>query len=468
MRRAALALALLSLAGAAHADPVKADLSRHIAPLLPTLTITTNSDGSSTFQLGGDLLFGITRRWDLDIQPTFLATTTDGIAGLFNFTGNNGTTTPWTLGLQFAFLDLGSEVTMDDTAFAKMKRQVYQACNADPNGPVLHALCDAGSKAWMNSIGLDPPGQSGPADIVKVEAYEACVAFCKSHPADKSCTDQFNVQQAQDIRNVDPGDLCSEGLKIWQDKYDKPMRERRGKFPKHIVAFGFSLGASQQKFFEPNLQDFKDNFNREMIDQGASFRVPPVTLSARTENELEARAAFSFTYISTTSGFTTEMPLTYRYFASPSRFNATLCTPVGVGTPSMPMMSGTTAPVQSCETLPLGIPTHTHQGSLGVLFGYVSKPDSFWRFSIGPNFVYQHALSVSGPSDTFLAQLEAPVYLNFASAPQGWTGTFMGVVVVTPSIGVTTGTFGTNLQLGIGVGVFARRSMFPRALEWIQ
>jgi hypothetical protein len=463
------ALILTAAAGAARGEPLKADLKVHVAPILPTLDITTNTDGSSTFRLGGDLLFGISHRWDLDIQPTFLATTTNGLVGLFNFSGNNGQSTPWTLGLQFAFIDLGPDLPMNDSDYAKVKRQVYQACNADPNGPVLHQLCDAGRKAWFSSQGLDEPSWGGPMDIVKIEAYEACTAYCKAHPTDKSCSEHFLTQPANDIRSVDPGDLCSEGLKIWMDKYDRPARERRGRFPSYVAAAGFSLGASQQTFLEPDLSLFQRDFNRLQDSVGTKGQVPDIPLVVHTENELEARAAFSLTYVSTSSGFTTELPLTYRYFATPSPFNATFCQPVGPVVQQMPSAMGmvTTAPAQSCQTLPLGIPTHTHQGSLGVLFGYVSKPDAFWRFSVGPNLVYAHALSVSGPSDNLLAQLQAPVYLNFANAPMSWTGSFMGVVVVTPSIGVNTGTFGTHLQLGLGVAVFARRTMFPRALEWI-
>jgi len=44
---------------------------------------------------------------------------------------------------------------------------------------------------------------------------------------------------------------------------------------------------------------------------------------------------------------------------------------------------------------------------------------------------------------------------------------FKGVVVVTPTVGGSIGTFGNQWVANVSLQLFARRSIFPRGLEWI-
>jgi hypothetical protein len=438
--RAWCACALLVLTATARADEASGRV--HVAPVLPTFQLATNTDGTSTLKVALDLLIGLNQMWDLDIAPTFIANTTGGLGNLFSFNGNSlGVGTPWTVGLQLAFNDIGAESLMDPVAFEPVRRAVYNACGQSCDCPtVLPALCEEGRKAWFKTTGLDGPGMRGPYDIVKGEAVRACQYFCSNHPLDDSCK-RFADAPA-DPRSVSPEKLCDEGLRIWLQKYDRPARERRGRFPIHSIALGASFGASQQSYLTPDPTKPQDPMN-------------PTLISA-TGNKFEARAAFSYTHVAQATPLTVEVPLTYRYTSIAATQTARYCAPAGNATLAA-------LPVESCTERPLGAPSPTHDLFLATYVGYVDKPDAFWRASAGPALDYQH----HDGNDYFLLALQVPVYLNFASAPSSYTGDFKGVIQATPSIGLAVGPTGNSLQLGVMVGVVARRSVFPKALEWL-
>ncbi|HZS42010.1 MAG TPA: hypothetical protein VFF06_34515 [Polyangia bacterium] len=421
MKRAALSVALASafaFSSVAAADDATttttpAGGARRVAPLVPSLDMTANTDGSTTVRLALDLIIGLSSDWDFELTPTFMTNTQNGLGGLFNFSGG----APWTAGLSIAFLDLAPQ----------------------PNGPPTAAVLD-----------------------VKREAWNACRQICQPGVAANGCERFSSSLQPVD---TSPEDLCDAGQKIWLEKYDRQLREVRGRFPKHVVGLGGALGSSQFTYLASDVSSFGAITNVDVAPAGS--RLP---LSVHTENDLEGRAALSYAYVSTERPFSIELPLTYRYFHTAQTQTTTFCTPsqnVITNAPSDPNSMPTIAMGQTCQTLPLGAPTATHEVAIAAYFGYVNKPDGFWRFGVGPSIDWQHIINGQASADRVALTIQSPIYLNFASAPKSWAGDFKGVVVLTPTAGVSVGTFGTNWVANVSIQIFARRSIFPRGLEWI-
>jgi len=90
---------------------------------------------------------------------------------------------------------------------------------------------------------------------------------------------------------------------------------------------------------------------------------------------------------------------------------------------------------------------------------------SLWRFAAGPSFQYQ----TGAAGDIAILGLEAPFYLNFASAPAAYgSKNFQGIVRLTPLLGASHQSGNWASYVLMTLSLVADTTMFRRPLEWKQ
>jgi hypothetical protein len=118
--------------------------------------------------------------------------------------------------------------------------------------------------------------------------------------------------------------------------------------------------------------------------------------------------------------------------------------------------------------------------------GYVSRPSGWWRASIGPLLGVQvtpEPVNLRDKVATTLAAganlgkgledktlvtvgVMAPIYVNFARAPEEWVGEYKGLARVTPTFLAIHGDTGWDLRFLVTIDLLGQRTLFGRALDW--
>ncbi len=142
---------------------------------------------------------------------------------------------------------------------------------------------------------------------------------------------------------------------------------------------------------------------------------------------------------------------------TPSDTTARWCVPAGV----VPRPDGSGSdPAQACTDRPLGAPaiasTVQYAAAVGIADGY----RGFWRGAVG--VYHQHQLA----SERDVFGLEAPLYLNFASAPDGYGGDYKGILRLVPSVEWRYAPSGREVVGFLRVELLGQRSLFADALDF--
>ncbi|KYF54054.1 hypothetical protein BE04_25025 [Sorangium cellulosum] len=372
MRRAATALlgvALLAGAAPASAQPMRAEPGgSRVAPILPALKLEGSTEGSAKLEVGADIVVRASDSIDLSFAPSFEVTTADGLAALFS-------------------------TEEADEAGAMPWRA---------GGTVsLYYLGEPVSRTAIAAF--------RDSDLrMKSSAVARCQVVCAQGPEEGSCKNfRAALGQVQSASSISPEDLCSDGQALWLEYERHIARELRGMYPDLTVSAKAVAG--------------RDSFTYVAED-------PDQTPLALHEDERHT------TYeIGTSLAWVTPVPLgwgsmltlegsfrvTAGYEASP--VSAEWCTPVG----SVPRQDGSGADeAEACTTGTFGAPASSTKMRGALRVGALNRLQDLWRLALGPYVVRD--------GDSYAIGVEAPLYLNFASAPPEYVGDYKGLLAVTP------------------------------------
>jgi hypothetical protein len=389
--------------------PVRARGRAHVAPLLPTLELGVDTDGRTQVSVGLDLLLGITNGWDLAFSPFFRAKA-DSAANLFGGDADSGKW--WLLGASLTFTQLGLRVP-------------------------------------------SRPGSGGPIDQLKAAAYQVCEAACTRPAAsddDRAFCDRFTSVSPSEI---DPSEFCSDGKQLLRGQ--PQLYEWGGRFPRLALSVGAMAGSNSFQFLRPQLEE------------SPSQKTPMCVIDyvAARERHTDWSFATSATFVGH-NGMTVEVPLTVTERWKPSEHRVTACAAAGQYVPpgQAPTAPGTlpgTVPLQECQEHNLGSPVSTLTVFMTAQVGYVLRPSGFFRASVGP------LLSWSDITVDKLTTVgfEAPVYLNFVSAPPQFVGDYKGLIRVTPAALWTHSFARWESRFVVLIELLGQRTLFGKALDWL-
>ncbi|XXY53645.1 hypothetical protein WME91_21150 [Sorangium sp. So ce269] len=372
MRRAAKALlgvALLTGTAPASAEPSKAEPGgSRIAPVLPTLKLEGSTEGSAKLEVGADIVVRASDSIDLSFAPSFELTTADGLAAL-----------------------LSTDET--DEAGAMPWRA---------GGTVsLHYLGKPVSRTAIAAF--------RELDLrMKRAAVARCAVVCAQAPEEGSCKNfEAALKQVQSDSSISPEDLCSDGQALWKEHESHIARDLRGMYPDLILSARAVAG--------------RDSFTYVAEDPDQT----PLVLH-EDERHTTYEIGSSLAWITpATVGWGSMLTLegSFRVTAGyeASTVSAEWCMPVG----SVPRQDGSGADeAEACTTGTFGAPASSTKMRGALRAGMLNRLQDLWRFAVGPYVVRD--------GDSYAVGFEAPLYLNFASAPPEYVGDYKGLLAVTP------------------------------------
>jgi len=414
-RAIAFAVALAQTVSIARADPTPDSPTQgagraRLAPVLPTLRLSGSTDGAGIIQASLDLVVGIADDWDLAITPTYVGAA-PSIAQLFSSSDNAGANKPWALGGSVTFIQLG--------AGASDQR----------------------------------PGSGGAMDQVKKRAYEICMSRCQGDNASdderKFCAENARLSPYE----IDPQRFCIKGQALLLEK-DVLIREQRAAFPQVQISVGALAGSNDFPYFTTNSDH---------------------QLFPHDESHVDYAVAGSVTYVRRNTGFTFELPLLWTARWLPSSDQLSICASAGTFFAGNQMLSTGMA----CANAVIGPPHQDSRVFTTAQFGYVSRPSGFWRASIGPLLAYDDngtlqsftaaGLAATVADTSLTVGIQSAIYLNFVRAPDGTVGDYRGLIRVAPTVQwVQARGGGWDTQFFVVVSLLGQRTLFARALDWLQ
>lgn len=244
--------------------------------------------------------------------------------------------------------------------------------------------------------------------------------------------------------------LCPAGQAVYNRLLEAQIpRERMAATPHLALAVGYRFGQASFRYLEPTA--------------GA-----PQSLQEASANQWHHAGAISLTwlpYIAFRGGvekapprfqLTVELPLIVAQTWSAASTTAQVCTTVGqVGAD----------PARACADHVVGAPTGAAVLRFTPQIGIADTKSLLWRVAGGPYI----AVNLSGP-DSGRIELGAqlPLYLNVPAGLSGYQGTYQGLLQMTPRVSwAQTAAGWQDVKFTIQVAVLGKRSMFPRALQWL-
>ncbi|HTN89979.1 MAG TPA: hypothetical protein VL242_40165 [Sorangium sp.] len=335
---------------------------------MPTLKLEGSTEGSAKFEVGADIVVLDSDSINLSFAPSFEVTTADGLAALFS---------------------------TDET---------------DEAGAMPWR---AGGTVSLYYLGKPSPRTDNTALLesdlrMKTLAVARCEEICAMRVEEESCKKfQAARKQVESASSMSPEDFCSSGQALWNAYEHDIARELKGMYPDLILSARAVAG--------------RDSFTYVAEDPDQT----PLVLH-EDERHTAYEIGTSLAWITPASvGLGSMLTLegsfrvTAGYEASP--VSAQWCMPVG----SVPRQDGSDADeAEACTTGTSGAPASSTQMRGALRAGMLNRLQNLWRFALGPYVVRD--------GDSYAVGFEAPLYLNFASAPPEYIGDYKGLLAVTP------------------------------------
>lgn len=311
-------------------QPEKATSVGYVAPIVPTLKVTASTTGKSDFQIGIDILRGLSARWDLHVLPSLRATTDGGTGDLFQFSnGKLSSGAPWMFGVTVAF----SKLALPEPLSQRMADRKVQRAVARKAAAACLARC-------------------GAEDITDDEK-----TFCQANQG----------RTAADLVDLDPGDLCAGGKAMFAANFTEDEVRQARLFPQWDISAGFELGLSEMQY---------------LVEQPGNGPDAPKMYTEDSRAASSMTGALAVTYVRPEPGygFTLELPLSagHRWDAQQT---------VGQYCPSSGSVGD--APIVTCSERPVGAPAQNFVVNAAVLAGVVDTDHAYWRIAAGPMVNYK-------------------------------------------------------------------------------
>lgn len=419
----------------------------HPLPVVPTLRLSGDLAGKSTFDAGMDLLVGLPKSsrlslWDLQIFVGFQLATDKGVGQLFKLKGGElgvGSTGSFRTIISLQRPDqvieydtqdpteemkknaatkciaVARAATPQDTAkIAKYQALSESPASINPSKESEHGdLCDEGSKLFFDKF----------YGMRKAAALDKCIEVAKKRGTASEVSHYMKLKEG-DAAKIEDWQLCKEGREA------PPHR-----FPKYLISLGASLGWVENAYYE------KD----------------PVTMLLREQKpatNLPYSAALSYAWIPTRErlrGLTLEVPLLFSSRWSASQRTARNCADSVKSEKGM---------AQECSDVTLDAPTNKLQLWTTLQLGYVDHKAGLWRATLGPTVSYEIT------KEELALGFQAPLYFNAATGLPGYEGKYTGLVRIMPSFTATRTDMGWGAEFTVQFALLGQRLMFSRALEW--
>jgi hypothetical protein len=312
---------------------------------------------------------------------------------------------------------------------------------------------------------------------MKVSTYDVCIKHCSGEECgnfkkdaalkdkrDWSASDvckyaqeAWHAYEAGDVQSGALGDVLAEGCAIACEGQAGCVKTLActnaqavlsglvarhsltpGQFPDWKISGGLLSGARQFTWLDGSVEND-----------------PTAALTVKTETRYSLKAGVSATHVQGLTdvyGLTLEAHGSFESRYSAASTTAHYCQPVGT-------VSGATA--EHCSDTPLGAPVESLSYGLEVDVGVVDNLDARWRAALGARW------EPTTPGKPARFALRLPFYVNFANAPAGYTGSYKGLLRITPTLAYSRDpTLGFVASTSITVDIFGDMSMFPEVLDY--
>ena len=461
------------------APSVSADESTgKLRSVWPTMQLTLKTDGAAAATAGVDIQFGIPGHvsWEASIAPQVqIGTSSSGVAQVFGDTSHKQTgPTSWSAGgtlslMSWDFRPVNPQaVSNADLREALARDAALRVCRAecdkatdrrecldyfrnvsddffsatrtvDDDAYQKEGLCSKGNDVRVEVLGL------GPFQDADQEAYRAALAVCAAEDCQKQDLRGSVYCARIEQKTLDRAKLCPDGLAMVSPK-TTAGREFTSPYSRWIFSLAGTASGGAFSFYAG--------------DAGGS-------LTKQSETKVGGAVAASVAFIDAPSRFTLEVPFYYSNLWSASTRPLHSCSDAG-------QLDGNVA--QTCTDGIIGSPSLAHFLYASIQLGYLEvhpvvdekvgvTGKSLWRFAAGPSFQYQ----TGAAGDIAILGLEAPFYLNFASAPAAYgSKNFQGIVRLTPLLGASHQSGNWASYVLMTLSLVADTTMFRRPLDWKQ
>lgn len=442
--------------------------------VLPEVSLDTASgDGKLSIKWGP--VFHIANDWDLQFAGLYTASTSDGIASLFQVTGDTiGISNDWSAGpnLTFGYLahdELGAEdVALEDEG----RRRAYAIClvRCPPARKVLadedKPFCEQ-VPGQMDAAELCPTVKAVPFDPktakldewlkARNEQMAECLKACDSPNATNStrqwCSKPL-TPRADAYQHVDidapktPGarSLCPTGRAVFAGVGRKLATHTASSFPRALLNVGLKAGQSHFSFLAPSAQvsgQVEQSKNAPFnVSMGASAVF--VLGQGSHSNTVEALFNFSAAWQSASD-------------------KAHWCKPAN---PVIDATQPAGDSAQICKDTAYGAPKRANKITGAFYYGTVDQAQPFYRIAFGVQADYW----TLGGDDQARLGFGIPVtFALFQSKDIGYNG----LLRIAPTIGITwhrdqgrgPHVGGSDFDFGIAISLSAQKYLFSQQFD---